>query len=158
MLLKQPCHQAIYPLNCVPKANDRVFAEGTIMKKKLALLIIFVLIAGCTSPLDRVRKNNRKRLLKLSVGMTKVQALKVMGTSGGGGLFGEPTVKSPYKSQTLQNNERSFEILYYYTDINSRIHISHPGTIRDKDLTPLVFENNILVGWGNTFLKTLTPD
>ena len=125
------------------------------MKKKIALLALCILMAGCTSPLDRVRKTNRKRLLKLSTGMTKEQVLKVMGRSGGGGLFGEPTVKSPYKSETLQSNGRSFEILYYYTDINSRIHISHPGTIRDKDLTPLVFENDVLIGWGNTFLKTL---
>ena len=125
------------------------------MKKSLILLTLCILMAGCASPLDRVRKNNRKALLKLSAGMTKEQALKVMGKAGGGGFFGEPTVKSPYKSETLQSNDRTFEILYYYTDINSRIHISNPGTIRDKDLTPLVFEEDKLIGWGNTFVKTL---
>jgi len=125
------------------------------MKKTLVLLMLCVLMAGCASPLDKVRKNNRKGLLKLSVGMTKKQALKVMGKAGGGGYFGEPTVKSPYKSETLQANGKNFEMLYYYTDINSRIHISNPGTIRDNDLTPLVFENDILIGWGNTFVKTL---
>lgn len=125
------------------------------MKKQIALLALCILITGCASPLDRVRKNNRKRLLELSAGMTKEQALEVMGRSGGGGSFGEPTVKSPYKSETLQSNGRDFELLYYYTDINSRIHISNPGTIRDKDLTPLVFENGILIGWGKTFVKTL---
>ena len=117
--------------------------------------MLCVLIAGCSSPLDRVRKNNRKRILKLSAGMTKKEALKVMGKSAGGGLMGEPSVKSPYKSETLQSNARSFEILYYYTDINSRIHISNPSTIRDKDLTPLVFEDDILIGWGNSFLESL---
>ena len=117
--------------------------------------MLCVLIAGCSSPLDRVRKTNRKRILKLSAGMTRKEAMKVMGKSAGGGLFGEPSVKSPYKSETLQSNARSFELLYYYTDINSRIHISNPGTIRDEDLTPLVFENDILIGWGKTFVKTL---
>ena len=125
------------------------------MKKQIALLALCLLITGCTASLDRVRKNNRKRLLKLSAGMTKSQALKVMGRSGGGGSLGEPTVKSPYKSETLQSNGRNFELLYYYTDINSRIHISNPGTIRDEDLTPLIFENDILIGWGKTFVKAL---
>lgn len=125
------------------------------MKKKIVLLMLCVLIAGCSSPLDRVRKTNRERILKLSTGLTKEEALKVMGKSAGGGLFGEPTVKSPYKSETLQSGGRNFEILYYYTDINSRIHISNPGTIRDKDLTPLVFEDDILIGWGNSFLESL---
>ena len=87
--------------------------------------------------------------------MTKSQAMKIMGRARGGGRFGEPSVKSPYKSETLQSNARSFEILYYYTDINSRIHISNPGTIRDKDLTPLVFEDDILIGWGKSFLESL---
>ena len=82
------------------------------MKKKLALVVLCILIAGCASPLDRVRKNNRKGLLNLCVGMTKKQALKVMGKAGGGGFFGEPTVKSPYKSETLQSNGRNFEVLY----------------------------------------------
>lgn len=126
------------------------------MKKSLVLLTLCILMAGCASPLDKVRKNNRKGLLKLSAGMTKEQALKVMGKAGGGGFFGEPAVKSPYKSETLRSNGKTFEMFYYYTDINSRIHISNPGTIRDKDLTPLVFENDILIGWGNTFVKTLT--
>ena len=125
------------------------------MKKRIALLVLCLLITGCASSLDRVRKNNRKGLLKLSAGMSREEAVKVMGRSGGGGSLGEPTVKSPYKNETLQRNGRNFELLYYYTDINSRIHISNPSTIRDEDLTPLVFENDILIGWGRTFLKTL---
>ena len=125
------------------------------MKKQIALLVLCILITGCASSLDRVRKNNRKRLLKLSAGMTKEQALIIMGRSGGGGSLGEPTVKSPYKNETLQSKARNFELFYYYTDINSRIHIANPSTIRDEDLTPLVFENDVLIGWGKTFVKTL---
>jgi len=75
------------------------------MKKVAAVSVLFVLIAGCTSSLDRVRTANRRNLLKLSVGMTKEQATAIMGNKSGGGRFGEPTVNSPYKSEILQSKE-----------------------------------------------------
>ena len=92
------------------------------MKKVAAVSVLFVLIVGCASSLDRVRTTNRRNLLKLSVGMTKEQATAIMGNKSGGGRFGEPTVNSPYKSEILQSKEKTFEVLYYYTDIKSAVY------------------------------------
>lgn len=124
------------------------------MKKIAAVSMLFVLVAGCTSSLDRVRTANRRNLLKLSVGMTKEQALAIMGNKSGGGRFGEPTVNSPYKSEILQGKEKTFEVLYYYTDIKSVIYTANPATITDDELTPLVFDNGKLIGWGASFLDS----
>jgi hypothetical protein len=124
------------------------------MKKAVVVSILFVLIAGCTSSLDRVRTANRRNLLKLSVGMTKEQALAIMGNKSGGGRFGEPTVNSPYKSEILQGKDKTFEVLYYYTDVESTIYTANPATITDDELTPLVFDNGRLLGWGTSFLDS----
>jgi len=125
------------------------------MKKAAVVSVLFVLAAGCSSSLDRVRTANRRNLLKLSVGMTKEQATAIMGHKSGGGRFGEPTVNSPYKSEILQGKEKTFEVLYYYTDIKSVVYTANPATITDDELTPLVFDNGKLIGWGTSFLEDI---
>jgi hypothetical protein len=129
--------------------------KGVIMKKAAIVSVLFVLAAGCTSSLDRVRAANRQNLLKLSVGMPKEQALAIMGHKSGGGRFGEPTVNSPYKSEILLSGDRTFEVLYYYTDVKSVVYTANPPTITDDELTPLVFENGKLIGWGINFLEVI---
>ena len=134
------------------------------MKKVTVVSVLFVLIAGCTSSLDRVRTANRRNLLKLSVGMTKEQALAIMGNESGGGKRGEPTVNSPYKSKVLlvragpagrEIKFKTFEVLYYYTDIKSTVYTANPATVTDDELTPLVFNKGRLVGWGTDFLEDI---
>jgi hypothetical protein len=123
------------------------------MKKAAIVSILFVLAVGCTSSLDGVRTANRRNLLKLSVGMTKEQAVAIMGHKSGGGRYGEPTVNSPYKSEIIQREGKPFEVLYYYTDVKNVIYIANPATVHDDELTPLVFDNGKLIGWGADFLK-----
>ena len=124
------------------------------MKKAGFVLVLSVLAFGCAGSLDKVRTTNRKRLLKLSIGMTKEQALKIMGTKSGGGRYGEPTINSPYKSEILQGREKTVEVIYYYTDIKDAFYTAHEVTITDDELTPLVFENGRLIGWGRSFLES----
>lgn len=125
------------------------------MRKVMFVSILLLLAAGCTSSLDRVRTANRRNLLKLSAGLTKEQAIATMGHKSGGGKFGEPTVNSPYKSEILPAKDKTFEVLYYYTDIKSAVYTANPATIPDSDLTPLIFENGTLIGWGTDFLKDI---
>jgi hypothetical protein len=129
--------------------------KGVIMRKAIIVSVLFVLIAGCTSSLDGVRTANRRNLLKLSVGMTKEQAVATMGHKSGGGRFGEPTVNSPYKSEILPEKGKTFEVLYYYTDIESNVYTANPATIPANELTPLVFDDGKLIGWGADFLEDI---
>jgi len=121
------------------------------MKKTIFLTMLLFLSAGCISRVDKVRTINRQNLLKLSVGMDKAQALKVMGNAKAAGGAGEPTINSPYKSEILQGREKTFEVVYYYTDIKNPLY-STVVTVHDRELTPLVFDDGILIGWGWQFL------
>jgi hypothetical protein len=128
------------------------------MKKAAIVSVLFAIAAGCTSSLDGVRTANRRNLLKLSVGMTKEQAIATMGHKRGGGSCGEPTVNSPYRSEILPAEGKTFEVLYYYTDVKSAIYTANPATIPDEDLTPLIFDNGKLIGWGADFLEDIKKD
>lgn len=149
---------ALIKLESAKKLKLSLFIEGKIMKKAAVVSVLFVLTAGCTSSLDGVRTANRRNLLKLSAGMTKERAVKVMGHKSGGGSFGEPTANSPYKSEIIQRQGKTFEVLYYYTDVRNAIYVANPATINDDELTPLVFDNGKLIGWGADFLENIKKD
>jgi hypothetical protein len=143
------------PVSVKLKSSAGISMKGVIMRKAAVVSILFVLAAGCTSSLDRVRTANRRNLMKLSVGMTKEQVLATMGHKSGGGKFGEPTVNSPYKSEILPGKDKIFEVLYYYTDVESTVYTANPATVTDDELTPLVFDNGKLIGWGADFLEDI---
>ena len=144
------------PISVKLKSPAGISMKGVIMKKAAIISVLLLLAVGCTSSLDRVRTANRRNLMKLSVGMSKEQAMTIMGHKSGGGRFGEPTVNSPYKSETVQSAGKTFEVLYYYTDIDSAIYSANPSVITEDELTPLVFDNGRLVGWGTKFLKNIS--
>ena len=112
---------------------------------------------GCATYLQHAVTPNRANLLKLSIGMSKEEALRVMGTetfsAGGVDLFagnkGQAVIiTNPYRSEILQGKDKTFEVLYYVTDDKG-----FRGAITDDDLTPLVFDNGKLIGWGRSFLQ-----
>ena len=121
----------------------------------LLAITITITLTGCVSSLEKTRTQNRQNILKLSVGMTKPQVIEIMGTKTAGGKFGETRVNNPYKSEIIQGKLKLYGILYYYTDLDSAIYTANPSFITDKDLTPLVFQDGRLIGWGKDFLKTI---
>ena len=70
-----------------------------------------------------------------------------------GGSFKPITVKNPRRTETIKRGYRTFQVVFYLTNINQS-----DGTITDDELTPFVFEGNRLLGWGwpylNRILKT----
>jgi hypothetical protein len=117
------------------------------MRKLIMLFIGMMLISGCAT-LDKVRTTNRENLMRLSIGITKQEALNIMGTGTVRTGDYPPTVNNPYRSEILQGTGKTFEVLYYCTDIKRA-----DGAITDDELTPLVFDNNKLIGWGWSFLE-----
>jgi len=127
------------------------------------VLMLAALSGGCYSSkygtCDLARTQNRKRISQLSQGMEKQQVLDIMGeqtitcTMIKKSLFSPEVVKTfddPVKSDTLQIENRSLEVIYYYTDERG------DRELTDEELTPLVFENDVLIGWGRLFLKMCT--
>lgn len=127
------------------------------MLKRLILLCLLVI--GCTSmhtKFDGYRSDNRMNLLKLSRGMSKAEALDVMGVSvdtltsrnrrdGGAPLNPVKRILSnPHRSAMYEGGQgESIEVLYYYTDLKAQ-----DGAITDDELTPIVFVDGELSGWG----------
>jgi len=94
------------------------------------LLTISLLFAGCDSvnPYKIAEKNvNNAKLLR--VGMTKAEALSIMG--------------EPLKDEAFNRPD----IWYYYYDCNWL-----DGLITEEECFPLVFSDGKLIGWGNRFL------
>jgi hypothetical protein len=137
-------------------------------------LAILVLAVGCRTWIpvpteDTVRDHNRERLNMLTVGMTKAEVLKAMGTesiqtykksalpSNKGSkkisdeiraLYRGKRINNPYRTEASRTGDGvSVEILFYYTD-----HQNSDGAITDDEMTPLVIEDRALAGWGWNYL------
>jgi len=85
--------------------------------------------------------------MRLSLGMTKQEVLDVMGVASMTSYEGS-RINNPYRSEILQGKDKIFEVLYYYTDVQKM-----DGAITDDELTPLVFDEGKLIGWGRSFFQ-----
>jgi len=120
------------------------------MKNILFLTILF--ISGCGLSPAEFRTQNRQNLQKLSIEMSKERVLAVMGT-GEQNLLYAGKINNPYKSEILRCKDEVFEVLYYYTD-KKRDHIWRGDfAISEDELTPLLFNNDKLIGWGWEFME-----
>lgn len=119
------------------------------------LLMAAILLSGCSSlylePGELLRTQNAANINKLSAGMNQATVMELMGQDPAKGLF--YWIDNPYRSETLTGRDgKSYEVLYYYTDLKQR-----DDKITDDELTPLVFENSKLIGWGYPFLDRKVP-
>ena len=106
------------------------------MKKIVSVFFITALLVGCAGSPIRTgweAEANRKSILGLNIGMTKMEVIQVMG---------EPRTTEAY-SMEGQNTE----FWLYLTEGT----IIGDGRMGDKNFTPLAFENGILIGWGRNF-------
>lgn len=127
------------------------------MKKVMGVFALSVLLVGCSSSLNQFGNENRKNLMKLSIGMSKQEVMEIMGDKTATGKPGPQnisliapsmSVSNPYKVEILKGKEKTFEVLYYYTDVAwDDYHVEH------DELTPLVFDDGKLIGWGWSFLE-----
>ncbi len=130
------------------------------MKKLIYLFVMAMLISGCVTSMSQVTAPNRENLLKLSIGMDKAKVIEIMGNKSfdwtsrqyvealGRAANTHVTITNPYRSEILRGKDKILEIIYYVTD--ARIDDSN---ISDDELTPLVFDNGKLIGWGWNFLN-----
>lgn len=131
--------------------------------RKILILLLCLGLVGCASVgnLDRLRTENRKNIVKLSIGMTKQEVLNIMKDVSATEVYfrnltgsNQITVNNPYKSEILEGKNKTFEVIYYYTDVkHSQKYVGKISTIQDDELTPLVFDEGKLIGWGQSFLQ-----
>ncbi len=124
----------------------------------MIVCIGIVICAGCTvtmsqTPpavqLDQPLKPSKQMidLSKISIGMSVDQVKAVMGdevtvgfTITKEGQVSPITIKSLQKEEALKVHGFAYQVLYYFT------YIVHPDDqITDDEMTPLVFENGILI-------------
>ena len=97
------------------------------------LVLVLILISGCAITKDIEASRNRDRLGDLRIGMKQEEVLQHMG--------------KPWKNEAFMKNEKAYTVLYYVTQ---RI---PDGTTTDEEMTPVVFREGILIGWGRRFFS-----
>lgn len=131
--------------------------------KKLLLVLVCLGLVGCASlgHLDKLRAENRQNILKLNIGMNKKEVLDIMGYKSVTDKYAnweKVTVTNPYRSEILQGEGKTLEVIYYYTDTKHETNVdswgwSQPSPVSDDELTPVVFDGGKVIGWGWRFLQ-----
>jgi len=135
--------------------------------RKISLLLVLVLfLSGCAVALlgagaggvmvlsrksvSQATEQNRKSLPKLNLGLSKEETLKIMGTKTVRAYQKGKAIDitNPYRTEILQGKDKTLEVVYYVTDVKK-----DDGAITDDELTPFVFDNGKLIGWGWSFLQ-----
>ncbi len=117
------------------------------MKKSSILFLLLALAVGCSmlSPIYKIAKDNKNHMNNLSTGMTQEELLRVMGRRTFN--LGKLTVTNPYRSENLTGASGDYQVIYYVTSVELDDDI-----ISDNELTPFVFYENKLIGWGWDYL------
>ena len=107
-----------------------------------------------------IRAENSQNILKISIGMTKAEVMKIMGEKTARVSFGknEVAVTNPYKRELIQTTEGMCEVLYYYTHQNQGDWPFKRFKIIDSELTPVVLQDGKVTGWGSEFLARISSD
>lgn len=99
------------------------------MKKVIYLFIVSMLVSGCTYGM--IAQRNSNKLLTLNLGQSKQEVLNSMG--------------NPRRNEKYNINGKEIDIFFYRTSWTS------DGAETDDEFTPVVFENEKLIGWGRNF-------
>jgi outer membrane protein assembly factor BamE (lipoprotein component of BamABCDE complex) len=100
--------------------------------KRIFMVFLILSVYGCSY--GRQAKRNNDLMLTLNVGQTKEEVLKVMG--------------SPSKNEKVYTKGKDTDVWYYKTST----FMANSWDPEDC-LTPMVFENGKLLGWGKDFYE-----
>lgn len=132
----------------------------------VAYLFVYVLLSGCVSmetiSEDASSPSASKGLTHIGgarVGMTSREVAAVMGektTTGyerpdsASATYHAITVNNPYHKEFLKSGDKTYDVFYYFSHIQRA-----DGIISSDELTPLVFEKDVLIGKGWDFFNKL---
>lgn len=120
------------------------------VKMKLAIILLIpFLCSGCgllligagvgvllRKSVSQATEHNRKSLSKLNLGMAKSEAIETMGTKTQRAYYEGKAINitNPYRTEILQDEEKTLEVVYYVTDVKG-----DDDKITDDELTPSCF-------------------
>ncbi len=107
------------------------------MIKKLSLLLLSGCMANNGLGTMSQSQDNVWNLSRLSVGMEESQVLEVM--------------NYPYSKKTVEYEGGVYQVWFYVT---RPVGLAQSRLVK-QNLTPLMFENGMLLGWGNEFYQHL---
>ena len=127
-----------------------VIQTNNMKKNIIYIIVIQLLLISCGPSLFLIQSQNRTKLNQISLGLTKREVLDIMGTTTNKVSNGQNWIylTSPYKTETMIENGRNYEILFFYSDTKKQ-----DGVISDDELTPIVLLDNKVVGFGWSFMK-----
>lgn len=123
------------------------------MKKFSYAITLMIFLVSCTTT-EKIKSINRENLSKLQIGFSKQEVLQLMGTktieTNDGSKY---IINNPWKSEWFTgSSSTTYEVIYYYTDTNKA-----DRAITEDELTPIILENNKVIGWGwSSFKSTIT--
>lgn len=131
------------------------------MKKMVCMFCAVLMLAGCASlSSSKISALNREGLSRLSTDMRQSEALSIMKRAEWT-VCCQPAeskekqtliVNNPYRSETIQTQGKTLEVFYFVTDAKEGNCV-----ITNDQLTPLVFNNNKLMGWGWKYYNDNVP-
>ena len=129
------------------------------MKIYWFIVIIGIFLSGCVSMyvVDKTATTGVEQPKKLTaideirLGMSLDDVTRKMGEkvvigyqlSPESNSFEEITIPNPYKKETLSMNNQNYEVFYYFTSVQKADNL-----VADDELTPLIFQEEKLVGKG----------
>ena len=99
---------------------------------------------------QQVRTMNKEKLNELEIGMNENVVLMMMESKTFKIESAPFTIENPFKTEIYSNDVDVYKILYFYTDL-----VKRDGFITDEELTPIIFKNNKLIGWGRGVWKKI---
>jgi len=119
------------------------------VRRTFFLISLAVLVLGCaTMSFYRSVDKNKENVGKLTTGMSKDEVLKIMGTEPTN--LKETPINNPYRIQELQGVDKTYEIIYYVTDV-----IIDDNVIDENELTPIVLSDGKVIGWGWGYMENI---
>ena len=140
-------------------------------KKYGVIILMCCMMSACQTMYD-MTSDNRENMFYLSLGMTREDVHEVMGTKKRTAYYSKPltittrepetqyffltrkksfsSVANPYKSETIVFANQQYLVDYYATGVSET-----DCEVQAEDLTPIVYQRNVLIGWGEEFLYEL---
>ena len=135
------------------------------MVRRIALVAVLGAASGCSTlmmdPLEQLRTENKAKVEKLAVGMTRMEVESVMGNGRAGGGLPEVLLgrvqylaaQNPMREEALKGTDGGeYLVLFYYTDVRTR-----DDKVTDDELTPVAMRDNKVAGIGYGFLGKRAP-